>query len=560
MSFKKDDFHESSKSIDNTPNLSFEIDRDQNQYELDDLDAYDSKKSVKKPLITSDSSDSESSRDDNITNDNTIATGIQNTSALKQFWYYKKVICLCALISLTGFLFGWDTGVIGGIINMNSFITKLGHEIIIDPLDPSKTKIILESYKTGAIVSGYHIGCITGGFTIAKLADTLGRRYPILISMATYIVGILIQISSIYTGWWIQFVLGRFTTGLCIGSVAVLSPMLISETAPTVIRGSCVCLYGLNICGAIFWASITVFQCKEHYPMTNIEWILPLALGILAASIASVGILLTPESPRYLISQNDYINARISLQKIGDSDIEKTLNSIQESLLLDSNANELPFTEIFKKRYIKRVIIGVFMMVFQQMSGIDYFFYYGTALFKYAGVEDSYFTSIILASVNFLVTIPGIYIIEKLGRRKALLIGSVLCFISLFIYSTVGTFMLDANASSPEVNKTPGMIMVIFTCLFIISFSPSWGASAGVFVSELYPLHIKSSAVAFGIAFNWGSNFFIGFCTPIISEQIGYAYGYVFTGFMFIGFWFVYYMVPETQGISLEQISALFEN
>lgn len=178
---------------------------------------------------------------------------------------------------------------------MKSFIEKLGH------LNSSNQLYVLESYQTGLLVSGYHIGCITGGFTIARLADKLGRKKPILISMMVYITGILIQITSTLSEKWYQFLIGRAISGLCIGSVAVLAPMFISETSPTMIRGSCTTLYQVNICIAILIGSIVVFSCKEMYN-NNAEWIIPLSIGIFVALAVCVGILATPESARYLIS------------------------------------------------------------------------------------------------------------------------------------------------------------------------------------------------------------------------------------------------------------------
>lgn len=475
---------------------------------------------------------------------------------LKLIWSFRKVILLSLLISFSGFLFGYDTGVIGGIINMKTFIKRLGHLHYNETT--GEEEYFLESYKTGLLVSSYHIGCITGGFTIGRLADTFGRKIPILISMVVYITGILIQITSQLSGKWYQFLVGRATSGLCIGSVAVLAPMFISETAPTVIRGSCTTLYQLNVCVAILTGSIVVYACKEMYT-NEAEWIIPLSIGIGVAMAVCVGIFATPESARYLVSIGEYSKARDSLHKVEDPDVEGTLDILQEKLSLEHNAANVPFTEIFKKKYLKRLLVGVCLMTFQQMSGIDYFFYYGTTLFRFAGINDSYVTSIILALVNFVITIPGIYAIEKLGRKKSLLLGAFGSTISLFVYSIVGTLKIDKNPQDTSANKIPGTVMILFTCLFIFSFSPTWGASVSVLVSELYPIHIKSVSVAFATSFNWLSNFFIAFCTPIITEQIGYKYGFVFTGFMFTAFWFVLFMVPETQGVSLEEIEELFE-
>lgn len=463
--------------------------------------------------------------------------------SLRTLWSYRKVIGFCLVISLNGFLFGYDTGVIGGFFNMHSFKRTFSgvHE--------------LQTYQTGLMVSAYHLGCIAGGFTLARLAESLGRKLPISISMLVYIIGDVIQITSVKTGKWWQFAVGRAVSGLCIGSVAVLAPMFISETAPTLIRGSCTFLYQLMVCFAILIGNIINYICKEQYPESQLSWIVPLIFGSSMAVALALGIATVPESARYLISMGRVSLARRSLLRTDHSgDVDTTIEALKMRLTIDSNASKVGFLAMFQKQYLKRVLVGVLLMLFQQMSGVDYFLYYGTTLFKSIGLQDSYVTSMILTTVNLVVSFMGIYLIEKFGRKKCLVLGGVGCFVSLFMYSIIGTLLIRPDAD----NKTPGVIMIVFTCLFFVSFSPTWAACVGVLVSELYPIHIKAKAIAFGTAFNWGANFFIGFCTPIITAQIGYKYGFVFTGFMFCAVWFVVLMVPETQGISLEEIENLF--
>ena len=196
-------------------------------------------------------------------------------------------------------------------------------------------------------------------------------------------------------------------------------------------------------------------------------------------------------------------------------------------------------------------------MAFQQMSGIDYFLYYSTKLFKSVGIDDSYKTSIILGAINAAMTYVSIFVADNLGRKKGLLWGSISCFICLFIFSTVGVVMVD-HAADPDY-KLSGYVMIIFTCFFVVSFCCSWSAIASVLVSEIFTLEIKSQAMALSQAFNWGANFFIALCTPIITARIGYAFGYVFTGFMFVAIFFVYVFIPETKGLTLEEIDEFYE-
>jgi SP family sugar:H+ symporter-like MFS transporter len=466
-------------------------------------------------------------------------------------WSYNRVISKCLLVAFAGFIFGYDTGTIGGILELTSAKAVLG-ELGIDGYQ-------IPSVIHGLIISMYHIGCIAGGFTIVRLADYMGRRRPIQIAMCCYITGITIQITTVFTHKWWQFMIGRMVTGLCIGSAGVLGPMLISETAPSVIRGSLTSMYGLMITVGILIGSIAIFITKQTIN-GNEAWIVPLFIGMGIAFIVACGIFFTPESPRYLISIGKVEEARCSLASVDEKDIENTIETIKSKLDLEKNAIQVGFVEMVSNKHnFKRLVIGMSLMLFQQMSGIDYFFYFGTTLFKSVGISDSYATLIILAAVNHCMSWVGLYVVERFGRKPSLLIGAFVEFICMIIYSTVGSTMIKLDGTSEE-NKVPGTIMIVFTCVFVMVFAITWATSVAVVCSEVFPLQIRSKAFGLSIAFNWGANFFIAFCTPVITEHIHYMYGYVFAGCIFASFWFVLLIVPETRGISLEQMGTLFED
>ncbi|KAH3687053.1 hypothetical protein WICPIJ_001966 [Wickerhamomyces pijperi] len=474
------------------------------------------------------------------------------------FKRHKKVIAYCILISLAGFNFGYDTGVIGGMLQMPSYVNTFG-ELSHDQETPNGGKMI-KSWVKGLIVAIYHIGCIIGGFTIAPISEYLGRKKAIMLSLMVYISAMVMEITAKFSGSWVQFMIGRLVNGLAIGSLGCLGPMFLSETSPTEIRGSVTCLYQLNIVTGVMIGSVVVYGTKSTYQGLDLSWIIPLCVAIGVGTVGLVGVVFVPESSRYLVSRGKYKEAEKSLIEIGDVHYKRTLNDLISKTQLERNViKNIGFGEMFKDRNnLKKIIIGVAIMWFQQMNGIDYFFYYGVTLFESVGINDSYVTSIILATVNMVVTFPGLFIIERFGRRITLLTGAFFCTIFLLIYATVGTTMIQLNPVDDSVNRTPGMIMIIFTCCFIVTYGISWGPAGQVLVSELYPINIKAKAIAMSTAFNWAANFFIAFCTPIVTEKIHYRYGFVFTGCAFASFWFILLMVPETRGISLEEIDGLF--
>lgn len=477
-----------------------------------------------------------------------IDSSTPNTSHL---WQHRRVIGTCTLVACAGFIFGYDTGTIGGILQLDSAREVLG--TLNDEGDYEIGTVI-----HGLIISMYHVGCIIGGFTIVRLADYLGRKRPIQIAMTCYIVGILIQVTTVKTHKWYQFMIGRMVTGLCIGSAGVLSPMLISETAPMTIRGSLTSLYQLLVTFGILLGSIVIYASKASL-WGNAPWMVTLLLGMGAACCVFLGIFFTPESPRWLVSTGREEKARRALRQAGDSDIDGTVHMLKTKLALEESATQVGFVEMIRnKQNFKRLVIGMALMLFQQMSGVDYFMYFGTQLFSSVGMSDSYVTLIILSLVNHAGSWIGVVTVERYGRRPSLLMGAFLEFICLAIYSAVGSTLVVIDGSV-EQNKIPGTVMIVFTCIFILVFSVTWSACVNVVCAEVFPYQIRSKAFGLSIAFNWGSNFFIAFCTPIITAKIHYLFGFVFTGFVFASFWFVLLMVPETRGVSLEQMDTLFD-
>lgn len=479
------------------------------------------------------------------------------------------VILACYGNTFTGFFFGYDTGTVGGITNMQPWLRRFGH------FDASSGEYHMSTALIGLVVSAFHIGCITGGFTIARLADYIGRRAPIAIGCAVYMLGLAIQMSA-GQGKWYQYMIGRMVTGLTVGANAVLTPMLLSEIAPPGIRGAIVNFYQINITHGILIGYVVDFATKNHYKDDKM-WRLPLIGGFVFSVIILPMLASAPESPRFLIKRGRFDDARkvfARLRGINLKQVEGNMANSQQAQILDVINEELQylkenyhyqeqrqrntsFWQLFSKRFLKRTLSGMCIMAFQQMSGIDYFLYYGTKLFKSVGIEDSYKTSIILGAINASMTYVSMFVADNLGRKKGLFLGSLCCFVCLFTFSTVGVTTID-NASDPNY-KLSGYIMIVFTCLFIVFFCCSWSAIAPVLVSEIFTLEIKSQAMALSQAFNWGANFFIALCTPIITARIGYAFGYVFTGFMFIAVPFVYFFIPETKGLTLEEIDDYYE-
>jgi SP family sugar:H+ symporter-like MFS transporter len=469
-----------------------------------------------------------------------------------------KIVCvLCLLVAFGGFVFGWDTGTISGFVQMSNFKQMFGE------FNSSIEEYEFSNTRVGLIISIFNLGCAIGGITLGKLGDIFGRKSALIIAMLVYIVGIAVQISSFH---WIQFMIGRIVSGFAVGTVSVLSPMFIAETSPSEIRGIMVSCYQLMITLGILLGYITTFGTVHSFVDTR-QWKIPLGLCFAWALFMIGGMLFLPESPRFLIEKGKDEEAKNSIAKVNGLEPEsyivlKEMKEITAAITEEKEAGEVSWKELIsgKPHLFTRLIIGIALQSFQQLTGNNYFFYYGTSIFKSVGLQDSFLTSIILGAVNFGSTFVALYSISRVGRRTNLVFGSLAMAACLVVFSAIGTTILYPNGPDMPTDKQAGYTMIALTCVFIFMFAVTWAPGVFVVVSETYPLRIRSKGMALATAANWIWGFLIAFFTPIITSYIKFAYGFVFFGCTVAAFFFVWFMVPETENLTLEQIEKLYMN
>ncbi|QLQ80708.1 hypothetical protein HG537_0E00610 [Torulaspora globosa] len=465
------------------------------------------------------------------------------------------VSACCVMVAFGGFVFGWDTGTISGFVKQTDWIRRFGS------VRPDGTHY-LSNVRTGLLVSIFNIGCAIGGVVLGKLSDLYGRRIGLMIVVVIYTIGILIQICSFNK--WYQYFIGRIISGLGVGGITVMSPMLISEVAPKQTRGTLVSCYQLMITGGIFLGYCTNFGTKKYD--NSAQWRIPLGLCFAWALFMIGGMSFVPESPRYLVEVGKLEEARRSLARANKCSTESPLvtlelENFQASVEAEKVAGDASWGELVtgKPAIFKRTVMGIMIQSLQQLSGDNYFFYYGTTIFTAVGLNDSFETSIVLGVVNFVSTFVALYTVDRFGRRKCLLygcVGMVLCYI---VYATVGVTSLWPNGQHQPSSKGAGNTMIVFACFYIFCFATTWAPIAYVIVSESFPLRIKSKAMAIANASNWIWGFLISFFTPFITSSINFYYGYVFMGCMVFAYFYVFFFVPETKGLTLEEVNIMYE-
>ncbi|EDK41195.2 hypothetical protein PGUG_05293 [Meyerozyma guilliermondii ATCC 6260] len=465
------------------------------------------------------------------------------------------VSIFCLLIAFGGFVFGFDTGTISGFVNMPDFKQRFGQL--------EHDEYTLSNVRTGLMVAIFNIGCAVGGIFLSKVADMYGRRVGLMFSMLIYVIGIIVQISS--SDKWYQICIGRAITGLSVGIVSVLCPLFIGESAPKKLRGTLVVVFQLFITLGIFLGYCTTYGTKTYDDSR--QWRIPLGLCFAWAILLVSGMLLMPESPRYLIEKNKIEEAKKSIARSNSTTpdnpaVYTEVQLIQAGIEREKIAGNASWTQLItgKPKILSRVIMGIMLQSLQQLTGDNYFFYYGTTIFKAVGLQDSFETSIILGVVNFASTFLGIYVIDRYGRRKCLLTGSACMFVCFIIYSVLGSVNLYNNGYDDltDTNKPTGNAMIFITCLYIFFFASTWAGGVFCIVSESYPLRIRSKAMSVATAANWLWGFLISFFTPFITSAIHFYYGFVFAGCLLFSFFYVFFFVRETKGLTLEEVDELY--
>lgn len=440
----------------------------------------------------------------------------------------NKIFLVSLVAALAGLLFGFDTGIISGALLFikNSF-----------PVSISMKEMIVGSVLVGAIL---------GSFSSGRLTDRYGRRGIMLVIALLFILGTAIAAlaNSLH-----MILFGRIFIGIAIGIGSYTAPLYIAEAAPAERRGGLVTLNQLMITIGIF-SSYCI-----NYVFANIDgsWRWMFAIGIIPALLLGLGMLLLPESPRWLVKQKQIERARETLQYLrGNKNVEHEIADIQNSLKM-KNAS---FKQIFTKWLRPVLLIGLFLGFLQQAVGINTIIYYAPTIFHMAGFKTA--STSILATVgvgllNVLATVFAVKYLDKIGRRPLLLAGLIGMGASLFFLSYA--FHTQLHIGSLR------WLTVASAFVYIISFAFSLGALLWVIVSEIFPLEFRGVAMSFVVATSWFWNLTVSTTFLSLLHKLGASETFViYAVTCMIGFVISYLWVPETKGVTLEQIENNIRN
>lgn len=473
----------------------------------------------------------------------------------------RQAILLATFIAFGGFLFGYDIGVISGCLIMPDFQARFGQ---VD----SNGNVFLSASRQSIITSLLSAGTFVGALGQAFTSDRNGRRGSILIWSAIFTIGTAIQTGTSRS--LAQITIGRFIAGLGVGALSAIVPLYNGETAPKAMRGMLLVLYQLQIIIGIFLSYI--IDLGTHTINGSASWRIPVGLQMLWGLILLSGIFFLPESPRHLLGCGKEAEARkviARLNGVSENDLVviETMEELEYGIKLENEGGKATWAECFSTRNMlwKRTLNGMMLQFIQQLNGQNFYYYYGDTFFASAGTQLSpYVIQTILGGVSVAGTLPALYMIESVGRRNSLLIGSVLEAVCSLIAGLAGHFMLAApgtpdNQLTPR-NKTGGDVLIAFAVLHVFSYSMFWGPTPWVYLGESFPLRVRPKGIALGSATNWIWNFLLSFFAPRIANDIGPLILLIFFGMLVFGFFYVWLFIPETKGLSLEEVDEMYRS
>ena len=453
------------------------------------------------------------------------------------------IIAIVAVATIGGLLFGYDSGAVNGT------------------QDGLKSAFQLSDSGLGFTVGSLLIGCFVGAFLAGRLADVMGRRNVMMLTALIFLIGAIIQG---FAESQAIFVMARMMGGVAVGAASVLSPAYISEVAPANIRGRMTTIQQIMIITGLtaaflvnYYLAATAGASTNPFWGGYAAWRWMYWMQAIPAAVFLVALFFIPESPRYLVSKGRHDEASHVLTRLFGADTARTkLVEIQASFS-DHRPKLRDLIDPVKGGVRPIVWAGLLLGVFQQLVGINVIFYYGATLWQLGGFTEDQALQINIVSgvVSILACLVTVALVDKIGRKPLLLVGSAGMAVTLFaLVYAFGNGTLDAQGNL-QLNEQLGIIALVAANLYVIFFNVSWGPIMWVMLGEMFPNQLRGSALAVCGFAQWFSNYLIAQSFPVMAAGLGLAVTYSFYAVAaVISFFLVQKFIVETKGKELEEM------
>ena len=454
---------------------------------------------------------------------------------------YGFIATIVAVATIGGFMFGYDSGVING--------TQEGLEGAFG----------VSELGTGVLVGALLIGCAVGAFTAGRLSDLIGRRNVMMLAAGLFVISAF-GAGAANSAW--LFVLARFIGGLGVGAASVTTPVYISEVTPAAVRGRLSTVQQIMIITGLTGAFVANYVLARTAGGSTAEfwlgfpaWRWMLWLQMIPATIYLAALTLIPESPRYLVLKGRDEEAKSVLSKLfGAETADAKVADIRHTLATDHQPRLSDLKDPATGRIRPILWAGIGIAVFQQLVGINIVFYYGSVLWQSVGFSenDALLINIVSGAVSILACLATVLMIDRIGRKPLLLMGSLgmAATLSVMVICFANAVMADGQLSLPG---SFGLIALVAANLYVIFFNMSWGPVMWVMLGEMFPNQIRGSALAVSGLAQWAANFAIVLSFPWAAKHVGLPLTYGFyAASALLSFFFVRAVVKETKGKELE--------
>ncbi|CCE78069.1 Piso0_000682 [Millerozyma farinosa CBS 7064] len=454
--------------------------------------------------------------------------------------------------ALGGFMYGYDTGLINNILEMDYVQRHV-----------STNKVDFTVDERSLLTAVLSLGTFFGALFAPVISDQYGRKFSIIISSAfIFNVGNVLQSAASEKT---LLCVGRAVSGLAVGILSAIVPLYQAEASPRWVRGSVVYTYQWAITWGLLIASAV---CQGTKNLNNSgSYRVPIGIQFLWSLLLWLGMVFLPESPRYYVQKDKIQDALESLSRLrklptSDNNLIEELVEIKANYDYELSFGKASYIDCFRSgggrhKQFLRMLTGIGVQAFQQGSGINFIFYYGVNFFKNTSVKNSYLVSFLTYAVNVIFTIPGLILVDVIGRRKLLISGGIGMTISNFIIAIIGVTLNN--------NKVRAAINVSFSCLFIAFFASSWGGGVWAVTSDIYGIGIRQKAISMNAATNWLVNFCLALATAYLIDTTGKRsvqgtkIFFIWGSLNAAGVVFVYLLLYETKGLKLEEVDLMYK-
>ncbi|KAF3336687.1 sugar transport protein 8-like protein [Carex littledalei] len=478
------------------------------------------------------------------------AVVISNGNALDFKGKITYYVIICAVVAATGgLMFGYDIGISGGVTSMDDFLLKFFPAVYAKKHHAKENNYCkYDNQFLQLFTSSLYLAALVASFVASRTCSNYGRKLTLQMASLFFLAGVALNAGAMNLT---MLILGRILLGIGVGFANQAAPLFLSEMAPVKYRGALNILFQLNVTIGILFANLINYFVANIHPH---GWRIALGLAGIPAALLFVGSLLITETPTSLIERQKLTEGLNTLKKIRG--IDNVTAEYEELVLASEMARQVkhPYRNLMKRKSRPQLVIAIVMQVFQQFTGINAIMFYAPVLFQTVGFKSdaSLMSSAIVGTINVLSTVVSIVAVDRVGRRVLLLEACVQMLVTQVAIGAILTIDLKDTGDLP---KSVALWVVVFVCLYVMSFAWSWGPLGWLIPSETFPLETRTAGYSFAVSSNMLFTFLIAqaFLSMLCTMRAGVFF--FFAAWVMVMCLFVIFFLPETKNIPIDEMT-----